>query len=227
MSKQHDKFADWLDGKVNAEQLASDLGDDPLWLQRFSTAQQVQHQADMSVSAKVPNWDRGATFEQEKKHWWQWQGLPVTSMAFSLCAMMLVIFKVEFNVNDNGFVVSFASTHQQNMANIDALVERRVSEQLAIYDNQQQVVLANYAADIKAQQQNSNLELASYIMGSTRKERKEDFADFISYVSDQRRDDKLSQQIQYQQLAQAIRLQQVSSKEQPLSLQPANLQYQE
>ena len=67
------------------------------------------------------------------------------------------------------------------------------------------MLLANYAADIKVKQQDNNLQLASYIMGVSRQERKEDVSDFIQYINAERKDELLEQKMKYQELEQAIK----------------------
>jgi len=71
-------------------------------------------------------------------------------------------------------------------------------------------MLANYRADLSTSQQSNNLELASYVLGANRSERKEDMTNFINYINDQRQDEQLEQKIKLQQLEQAILIQKVN-----------------
>ena len=191
------QFSDWLDGKP----LSKELEQDEQWLQRVHTANYVGHQADMTVEQQVPNWDRGAMFDSDKKSWWQWQGLPAMSMAFSMFAMALVLFKVELIFQPEGVLLSFSGSASENQdAKMSALVDLRLKEFAA----EQQVVLANYATDIQGKQQDSNLQLATYIMGASRQERKEDMTDFIQYINEQRQDEKFDQKIKFQELERKI-----------------------
>ena len=191
------QFSDWLDGKP----LSKELEQDEQWLQRVHTANYVGHQADMTPEQQVPHWDRGAMFDSDKKAWWQWQGLPAMSMAFSMFAMALVLFKVELVFQPEGVLLSFSGSASENQdAKMSALVDLRLKEFAA----EQQVVLANYATDIQVKQQDSNLQLATYIMGASRQERQEDMTDFIQYINEQRQDEKLDQKIKYQELERKI-----------------------
>jgi len=197
------QFSDWLDGKP----LSKELEQDEKWLQRIHTANYVGHQADVTTEQKVPNWDRGAMFESNKKPWWQWQGLPAISMAFSMFAMALVLFKVELVFQDEGVLLSFSGSNSQSQdEKMSALVDLRLKEFAA----EQQVVLANYATDIQVKQQDSNLQLASYIMGASRQERKEDMTDFIQYINEQRQDEKFDQKVKFQELERKIQYQKTS-----------------
>jgi hypothetical protein len=199
------QFTDWLEGKP----LSQALEDDEQWLNRVHTANYVGHQADITPEHKVPAWDRGAMFESDTKQWWQWQGLPAMSMAFSMFAMALVLFKVELVFQPEGVLLSFAgSANEVQDEKMSALVNLRLKEFAA----EQQVVLANYATDIQATQQDSNLQLASYIMGASRQERKEDMTDFIQYINEQRQDEKFDQKIKFQELEQKIQYQKTSQR---------------
>jgi len=224
-SKRPDReaqFSDWLDGKLTQEQVEAELDateGDKLWQQRMHTANDIAHQADVMPEHEVPSWDRGAAFTSETKLWWQWSGLPAMSMAMSVFAVALVLFKVELVVQPEGVLLSFAgSSAAQQEAKVSALVDQRLKE----FASEQQVVLANYAADIKVSQQDSNLQLASYILGTTRQERKEDMTDFIGYINEQRKDELLDQKIKFQQLERAIKYQKTNSDSLGLQAKPAN-----
>ncbi len=123
------------------------------------------------------------------------------SMAFSMFAMALVLFKVELVFQPEGVLLSFSGSASENQdAKMSALVDLRLKEFAA----EQQVVLANYATDIQGKQQDSNLQLATYIMGASRQERKEDMTDFIQYINEQRQDEKFDQKIKFQELERKI-----------------------
>ncbi|WP_085301352.1 hypothetical protein [Colwellia polaris] len=191
-------FADWLDDKS----IDCPTDNEPLWQERKNTVNAIEHQVAMSIDKKVPEWDRASGFESDKIPFWQWRGLPALSMAFSILALALVVFKVELVIQDNGILLSFTGSNnklqEQNLAKL-------VDQRLQSFAQEQQVVLANYAADIKVKQQDNNLQLASYIMGASRQERKEDLGDFIQYINAERKDELLEQKIKYQALEQAIK----------------------
>ncbi|WP_206483564.1 hypothetical protein [Thalassotalea sp. G2M2-11] len=202
------QFAKWLENRTRAEaQPTSEqtFNGDSQWQARHETANYLAHHVELHQQAQVPHWDREATFMADKRAWWQWQGLPVMSLAFSCMAMALVLFKVEVLVQDNGITLSFADA-QKRQQQITQLVDQR----LQTFASEQQVILANYAADIKVQQQESNLELASYIMGASRQERKEDMTDFIQYINAQRADEQYEQNMKFKQLERAINYQQAN-----------------
>ncbi len=200
--EQERAFANWLDGKSDDDRLNNELDSHSSWQERKNTAHFIEHQVEMSSEVDVPAWDRASGFQSDKVPFWQWRGLPAMSMVFSVFAMALVLFKVELVMQDGGILLSFAGNSAQQQ---DKQIEKLVDEKLQGFAQEQQVVLANYAVDIKVQQQDSNLQLASYIIGASRQERKEDISDFIQYINAQRKDDVLDQKIKYQQLEQAIK----------------------
>ncbi len=199
------KFSAWLEQKTsqkNQRVTQEDFTSDTLWQARESTANYIANQVDVQQEYDVPNWDRAASFDSDKTSWWQWQGFPALSFAFSCFAIALVLLKVEINLQPEGIMLSFADNQQ---ANNDERIAQLVDQKLQAFASEQQVVLANYAADIKVKQQDSNLQLASYIMGASRQERKEDMNDFIKYINEQRADEQFTQQLKFKQLEQAIK----------------------
>ncbi|GHF83962.1 hypothetical protein [Thalassotalea marina] len=216
---QDKAFTQWLENGASDEFFAQDSDEASLWQDRAKVAKTIAHHADVTPEVNVPNWNRDATFENDKKSWWQWQGLPAMSFAFSLFAMTLVLFKVEVVVQEEGFMLSFAGSHQ---ANQQQQMNQLIDQKLQSFASEQQVILANYASDIKVKQQESNLQLASYIMGASRQERKEDMSEFIKYINEQRADDKFDQQMQLQRLQQTMQIQTNKVQQLGLQAQPAN-----
>ncbi len=227
-TSDHEKNIDkWLDqngATPMSEELAQFLANESkdeseeALKQRIHTANYIAHQADVMNDDEVPNWNRGAAFEQDKKPWWQWQGLPVLSTGFSIFALLLVVFNVEFVVQDEGVLLSFGGqSNAQQEAKVAALVDLRLKE----FASEQQVVLANYTSDIKVKQQESNLQLASYIFSTARQERTEDMNELIGYLVEQRKDEQLDQKIRFSQLEQKIN-RATYSNDKNTKFQPAN-----
>lgn len=167
----------------------------------------AQH-ASLEKEHAVPHWNRAAAFEQSSKvagvkfeeaPWWHWQSFG--GLAFATSLSIFALFSVFINKGEN--------VDQQT---ITMLVKAQVSQQLDVevnrklreFASEQQVVLANYKAELSERQEKSNLQLAGYVMSSTRNERKEDLADFVSFINAQRQDEQLNQKIRFQQLEQAI-----------------------
>lgn len=210
------QFSQWLD---NQEQVFDEalLQGDKQWRDRARTAKGIAHQVALESQQKVPNWNRAGTFIDEKNPWWQWRGLPAMSMAFSIFALSLVIFKVDFTLKDGAMMISFSGSETiKQQADIEAMIDQK----LQTFASEQQVVLASYAADIKVKQQDNNLQLASYILGASRKERKEDIGDFVQYINEQRADEQFNNQLKFKQLEQALFYTKAQTSE--LNSTPAN-----
>lgn len=206
--------------------------------ERALFSENIAQQANVEVEQEVPDWHRAQAFEQHfetennkaKGHsinWGVWLGVPSLSMACSAFAITIVMTFMQ----DKGF--DQQAFDKQVTAMIDQQVQQKVAAQLATTlankDNsdierlvnlklrefaaEQQVILANYRTDISEQQQSNNLALAGYVIGASRKERKEDMSDFISFFNAQRQDEQLAQKIKFQQLEREISFQNIGLKQ--------------
>ncbi|SEK51244.1 hypothetical protein SAMN05216262_101539 [Colwellia chukchiensis] len=203
---QEQAFADWLDGKSDDSQINAE----PEWQQRKNTVNTLKEHVAMTADADVPSWDRGRAFVGNKVPFWSWRGLPALSMAFSVFALVLVLFKVELVVHEQGLLLSFAGSSTQVT---DDKLAKLVDAKLQGFAQRQERILASYAAEIKEKQQASNLELASYILSASRQERQEDISDFMHYITAQRQDELLEQNLKFQALEQAIKYNQAYQRQ--------------
>ncbi len=167
--------------------------------QQVETYNLVAGQSEQYRQQAVPQWDRNSTFDMpQKTKWWQWQGLPSVSLAMSLCAIIMVISGFEIQVNNGALTISFSS--QSTSRQIDQLVEER----LATFEQAQQLALTEYSQSIRQQQMDASAQLTQYLLTASRQERREDFAELIKYVNEQRGDDQLFYARQLNQLQQNI-----------------------
>ncbi|XQW85776.1 hypothetical protein ACOYR1_03290 [Thalassotalea piscium] len=212
------KLSQWLDQQSDDLALNESLTEgDPKWQERANTANYIAHQVEVTPEHEVPDWDRSSTFIQNKTPWWQWRGLPAMSMVFSFFALSLVIFNVDFTLKEGAMIISFSGNDTaKQQADIESLIDQKLQR----FANEQQVVLANYAADIKVKQQDNNLQLASYILSASRQERKEDISDFVQYINEQRADEQFNNKLKFKQLEQALFYNKASNNEQ--NSMPAN-----
>lgn len=223
----------------------NEIDHDEQWQARIDIANYIFHQAQVAPEHNVPEWDRGKAFTRDKEPWWRWQGLPALSMACSIFAIFLVLMKVELVIQPEGVLLTFAGGDSNNIEqtakindlihhSINESVDHKINERLNLklkeFASEQQVVLANYVGDLSVklatQQQENNLQLASYVIGASRQERKEDMIDFMSYINDQRKNEKLDQTIKFEQLERSINVKNINQKlnsgESGLTLKPAN-----
>ncbi len=157
----------------------------------------LQSAADDLQPETVPEWSRESTFRQmngtQPLSWWQRPWLPLSALAVSACALLLVIGQVQFSQTGNGFTVRFGGG--VDPAAVESLVEQR----LADYQAEQKIQLANYAStlrsdfreDFRAELTTVNQQLVNYVLATSRDERQDDMADLIRYVNAQREDDQV------------------------------------
>lgn len=191
-------------------------------------SESIAQQTSVEIEQEVPDWHRTQAFEQHFStdkssqgrsiNWAMWFGVPALSMACSAFAMMVVMNFLQGDNVDKSTLTTLIEqqVHQkvaaqlasqstnQSTSNNNAGIEALVNLKLREFAAEQQVILANYRADIGTQQQSNNLALASYVIGASRKERKEDMSDFINFINAQREDEQLTQNIKFQQLEREI-----------------------
>ncbi len=176
--------------------------------QHESLVNEITQKVNLEKEYEVPNWNRAEAFEQhsnsagykeEQAPWWHWQG--VGGLAFAASLSIIALLSVFVSKNDSLDQQAIARLIKEQVAQqLDVEVNRKLRE----FASEQQVILANYKVELSERQEKNNLQLAGYVMSSTRNERKEDLADFITFINEQRKDEQLDQKIRFQQLEQAI-----------------------
>lgn len=169
---------------------------------------EITEKASCEKEYEVPKWNRAAAFEQntnstnakfEITPWWHLQRFG--GLAFATSLSIIALLGVYTNTGENLDQDTIAMLVKEQVAQqIDVEVNRK----LRAFASEQQVVLANYRAEMSERQEKSNLQLAGYVMSSTRIERQEDMATFVSFINEQRKDEQLDQKIRFKQLEQAI-----------------------
>jgi hypothetical protein len=209
---------------------------------RAKFSENITQQVNLEKEQEVPQWHRAEAFEQHFKeeqntvnrksiNWGMWFGVPALSMACSAFAITIVMsFMQEEQFNQQALTAFIEQQVQQKINaelaiqtndDIDTLVTLKLREFAA----EQQVVLANYRADMGAEQQKNNLALAGYVIGASRKERKEDMSDFISFINAQREDEQLAQKIKFQQLEREVGFQKLGLKQSNNAVQDKSANY--
>lgn len=154
--------------------------------QKVASYNQFAGLTESYQAAEVPSWDRDSTFDRpEKNKWWQWQGLPSLSFATSMLAIVMVVSGLQVRMDDGAMTISFAG--KQSAQDVDRLVEARLAE----FQQAQQLALTQYTQSMQQQQMDASTQLTQYLLVASRKERREDFAELIKYVNEQRGDDQL------------------------------------
>jgi len=169
---------------------------------------EITQQASCEAEYEVPKWNRAAAFEQnlnssrakfETTPWWHWQSFG--GLAFATSLSVVALLSVFVNKNESFDQQTIAMLVKEQVAQqLDVEVNRKLRE----FASEQQVILANYKVELSERQEKNNLQLAGYVISSTRNERKEDLTDFVSFINAKRKDEQLEQKIRFQQLEQAI-----------------------
>jgi hypothetical protein len=189
MPTNKDEFEKWLDDhpvdhQQNQQQSQQWLEDEQLKI-HYETSLHLKHQAECFEEQVVPKWDRESTFEIDRtaKAWFGWLNIsPSLSMAMSIVAIMMVLFKVELQFDENGILLTFAGDSRTNMTTL-------VDEKFKQFRRDQHIIMANYVDDIQSQQQQDVTQLASYLVNSSRQERKEEMGELVSFLKLQRTED--------------------------------------
>ncbi len=169
---------------------------------------EIAHQASLEPEHEVPNWNRAAAFEEnsnsagvkfDEAPWWYWQSYG--GLAFATSLSVFALFSVFINKGQSFDQQTIAMMVKEQVAQqLDVEVNRKLRE----FASEQQVILANYKVELSERQEKNNLQLAGYVISSARSERQEDMADFVNFISEQRKDEQFDQKIRFQQLEQAI-----------------------
>lgn len=179
----------WLEGKLDEPQRQAF---EQLCVQDKAFAAKVEAANLMAVQGEtyqvraVPEWDRESTFAlPEKRHWWQWQGLSAMSFATSMLAIVMVVTGLNVEMKEGAITLSF--TKGQSEQQVTQLIQSRMD----VFHQEQQLALLRYAENMQQQQLAANTELTNYLLSSSRQERREDFAELIKFINQQRSDNQL------------------------------------
>lgn len=190
-------LAAFIDGKLTAQQQeAFDalLNTDSEFADRVENSKMLNAFAENFAAPPVPQWNKEATFfnGNKRERSARWFSLSGMAMAMSACAMVVVLSGAQLSFSDNGIALTFS--HAVDDENVDALVAKKVAEALGeqreYYQQANQSLFKEYAQALSTQQQQSSAELTQYLLASSREERKEDFAELLKFINDQRIDDQ-------------------------------------
>ena len=185
-------FSQWLDNALTEDERSAFEAlciSDAEFAARVATATQLNVAAEQFSASPMPAWDKNATFiAPDKPKWWQWQGLPAMSMAMSAAAMVMVLSGFSVQVEEGRVTMGFAQSAPAGPteAEVAALVAERIND----YQQANQAMFSQYVNALQQQQQDSSAQLAQYLLKSSRQERREDFAELVQFINQQRDDDQ-------------------------------------
>lgn len=181
-------FAKWLEGTLSEQEqrdFESLCIQDASFAERVETANQVMFTAEQFPDMPIPAWDMHSTMPvSEKTSWWHWRGLPALSMACSVVAILMVT--TGFSVSRHNGTVTMGFGNHVDEQTINQVVTARLKE----YQDVNQKMFAQYVAALHTQQQENSSQLTQYLLTSSRQERREDFAELIKFINEQRDDDQ-------------------------------------
>lgn len=208
-------LAAWLDGSLTAEQRQQFERlclEDDAFADRVETAGRCFTASENFVAPAVPAWDKSATFvAPTQSRWFEWQGWPLASMAMSVLAMVMVVSGFRVDMSDDRLSLGFGDSLDKH--EVAALVDAKVED----YKNANQAVFREYADALASQQRQSSAELTEYLLASSRKERREDFAELVKFINQQRTDDQRFYARQLHNLQQDVSALESSQPLSPLS----------
>jgi hypothetical protein len=223
MSEQQkiDLFSAWIAGEltpVQQQQFEQCCIEDTDFAAKVEKASHIGVTAASANSFPLPQWDKEATFSAPKSTpWWQWQGLSAASFACSAFAIFLVVSGFNLNVSDGRISMGFGDNMSEQQ--INQLVQQRLDD----YQESNQAMFTQYVDAIQTQQRESSAQLTEYLLASSRQERREDFAELIKFINEQRSDDQVFYARQLNNLQQEIYAQGGSRTGIP-SMEPINTQ---
>ncbi len=157
------------------------------------TVEQANYMAMLNETASatsVPVWDKESTFHRaEKIGWWHVNGLSFASLACSILAVFMVLSGLNVHVEDGRLSMGFSA--QFSKQGLQEQVQLMVRERLNDYQQANQQLLAQYLDSLQQQQMATNKQFTDYLLASSRQERREDFAELIQFVNQQRYDDQV------------------------------------
>ncbi|MDO6837944.1 hypothetical protein Q4602_00535 [Paraglaciecola chathamensis] len=222
----------WLEDNLTPEQrtiFEQRCVQDDDFAQQVEAASTIKLHADGYQDFDVPQWDRDKTFDcqeransqervnsqeransQERvdsrnpfeysarRQRWAW--LPSASFAMSALAIVLVLTGTQVSLTSGELRIRFG--HEQSQQAMSKLIDSK----LDTFKQNQQEAFSLYAQTLQQQQLESASQLTNYLLTSSRKERREDFAELIKFVNQQRSDDQLFYARQLNQLQQDVYL---------------------
>ena len=106
------------------------------------------------------------------------------SMAMSAMAIVMVVSGFSVQVSEGKLTMGF----QQGPS--DEQVAALVNQKLNDYQQANQAMFTQYVTALQQQQQENSTQLTQYLLTSSRQERREDFAELIKFINQQRDDDQ-------------------------------------
>ena len=186
---------DYLDNKLSQRQnqWVAEALDNSEDLRKALASMEDLHQAKKQWQDEdIPNWHRtafAARVQHKPIHWMNW-----ISMATSMAAIFLVVFRIQVVSNVDGYQVSFGEQ-------IDKVAFRKQAEAyLDDWQIEQTAYLDHRFLEFENQQLQQNQQVMTAALNFNRDERHKDLNQLTSYFVQQRSIDRAKSQTRYRQL---------------------------
>lgn len=194
----------WLEGALDDSQHAQFMqrcADDPEFAAIVAQANIFTENTDAFAQWPLPQWDRNAGIDTEIS-WMarlsKWMSTRhthygVLSMGLSCCALVIALLTFNSQLSTQR---AYELSNQASMAqmlteeDIDQLVQQKVEQKITEQQQLSQAMFAQYADALQTQQLATSKQLTEYLLSSSRQERKEDFAQLVQFINEQRVNDQ-------------------------------------
>jgi hypothetical protein len=190
----------WVNNSLTDEQKATftkKYAQDSVFAAAADNASLLAGSASEFVAPPLPDWNKAQLFPaQDKSSWFQWQGFPALACALSAVAIVLVFTGMPNKDNGKSLAAQAPkNVDAEQLSNLVAeqvrvQVQQQVIQQREMYQEANQVLFKEYAQSLAAQQQQTSADLTQYLLASSREARKQDFAELLQFINDQRIDDQ-------------------------------------
>lgn len=190
----------WVNNSLTQEQKATfskKYAQDSVFAAAADNASLLAGSASEFVAPPVPDWNKAQLFPaQDKSSWFQWQGFPALACALSAIAIVLVFTGMPNKGNGKSLTAQAPNTVDAEQLSslvaeqVRVQVQQQVKQQREMYQEANQVLFKEYAQSLAAQQQQTSADLTQYLLASSREARKQDFAELLQFINDQRIDDQ-------------------------------------
>lgn len=169
------------------ESMANQYAETPVppWQFEMSQLEKSQSEKSQSEKSRVPQGGYRSFNQRNSQGAW-WQNITaLTALATSCAAILLVTLNLRVEFNQDGLLIGTANSYTE------AEIQQLLDTELQKYQQTQQAQLQRYANQLQQQQQLFSEQLSAYVLSANRQERKEDFAELIKFVNEQRSDDQI------------------------------------
>ena len=186
---------DFLDGSLSQRQrqwISEELEKSEELRKALASLEDLRQAETQWVDETVPNWHRtafAARVKNKSTNWMNW-----ISLATSMAAIFLVVFRIQIVSNNDGYQVSFGDQ-------IDKVAFRKQAEiYLDDWQAERTAYLDHWLLEFENKQLIQNQQVMASALNFNRDERRQDLNQLTSFFLQQRSRDQIQTRSQYTQL---------------------------